>query len=137
MIPTDMHLLRDDPQNKGGTITKTSVSEKKTAKREKFIRCSQCLQPIAHPSSRMSISGSHVHTFANPSGYLYEIGCFRSVMGCGYMGPASGEFTWFKGYSWKVTYCERCHAHLGWLFISSGESFSFNGLILDRLTDPK
>ena len=137
MIPTNIHALRDDPQSKGGTTTKTSVSEKKKTEKEKYIRCNQCLQPVALPSSRISINGSHAHTFANPNGYVYEIGCFRSVMGCGYLGPSSDEFTWFKGYKWKVAYCERCHAHMGWLFISSNEAFSFGGLILDNLTEPK
>ena len=137
MIPSTIHALRDEPHSKGGLISKTSVSEKKKVEKEKYIRCNQCLQPVAKSSSRISINGSHVHTFANPSGYIYEIGCFHTVIGCGYLGPASDEFTWFKGYRWKIAYCERCHAHLGWLFISSGEAFSFNGLILDKLTDPK
>ena len=129
-----MYYYRNDPKEKSGSVTKPSVREKKTTEDEKFIRCDKCLQPITRPSDRISIDGSHAHTFSNPSGTVYEIGCFGAVNGCGYMGPESKEFTWFKGYVWKVTYCGRCFTHLGWLFTSS--SGSFNGLILDRLTDP-
>ncbi|MBW1698382.1 MAG: hypothetical protein JRH18_16335 [Deltaproteobacteria bacterium] len=129
------YFTRIEPDEKSGTGSKTSVSKKKKIEDEKFIRCSQCLQPITRPSERITVNGSHAHTFANPSGILYEIGCFRSVMGCGYMGPATDEFTWFKGYRWKIAYCGRCLTHLGWLFLSSSESFS--GLILERLTDPE
>jgi len=25
-------------------------------------------------------------------------------------------FSWFPGYSWTITYCQRCHSHLGWKF---------------------
>ncbi len=133
MTPTRMYFFRDDLKEKGGSTTQPSVSEKKETEDEKFIRCSQCLQPITRPSDRISIDGSHTHTFANPSGILYEIGCFRSVIGCGFSGPTTDEFTWFKGYGWKVAYCGKCLTHLGWLFMSSGNSF--NGLILDRLSD--
>lgn len=24
--------------------------------------------------------------------------------------------SWFPGYSWTITYCQRCFAHLGWKF---------------------
>jgi hypothetical protein len=102
---------------------------------EEYIRCRHCHQVITKPSERVEIHGSHQHTFANPHGIVFHIGCFRSCTGCGYVGPVSGEFTWFKGFKWRIAICTMCLTHLGWLFTSSG-GHSFNGLILDRLTSP-
>ena len=136
MMPTGHYFFRYPGQDTSGTSTKPAESEKRELEEEKFIRCRQCHQPVTRPSERISVEGSHAHTFANPSGILYEIGCFRSVIGCGYVGPSTDEFSWFKGFSWKVSYCTGCLTHLGWLFISSA-GFSFNGLILDRLTEPE
>ena len=133
--PTAPILFRYPGKDKGGTTTDVSVSEKETVEAEKYICCVQCLQPITRPSDRIVMNGSHVHTFANPSGIIYEIGCFQSATGCGYAGPASDEFTWFKGFSWKVAYCGKCLLHLGWLFLSGDHSF--NGLILENLIEPE
>lgn len=102
---------------------------------EKFIICRQCRQAITRPRDRITVQGSHHHTFANPHGLVFDIGCFKNVQGCGYAGPASDEFTWFAGYSWRVGFCRVCLTHLGWIFLaSSGDSF--HGLILDRLLEP-
>jgi hypothetical protein len=73
-----------------------------------------------------------LHTFANPHGIVFEIGCFGAVEGCGYAGPASDEFSWFKGFSWRVVVCVMCLTHLGWFF-ESRDGGNFHGLILDRL----
>jgi len=101
----------------------------------KFILCRRCHQVITSPDERIEMQGAHQHTFANPHGIVYHIGCFKSAAGCGYAGSASDEFSWFKGYSWRVAVCGSCLLHLGWLFISPG-SESFNGLILDHLILP-
>ena len=136
MTPSGLYFFRYPSQDKSGTSTKPAESEKKEREEEKFIRCRQCRQPVTRPSERTSVQGSHTHTFANPSGIVYEIGCFRSVIGCGHVGPATDDFTWFKGFGWKITYCAKCLTHLGWFFISPAGG-SFNGLILDRLTEPE
>jgi hypothetical protein len=136
MIPTGYYFFRYPGQDKPGTSTTPAESVEKKQEEEKFIRCRQCHQPLTRPSERISVEGTHAHTFANPSGILYEIGCFRSVIGCAYMGHPTDEFSWFKGFSWKVAYCNGCLTHLGWLFISTS-GISFNGLILDCLTDPE
>jgi hypothetical protein len=107
-------------------------AREKTSDEEEYLLCRQCLNVITSSTERITVQGLHRHTFANPHGLVFEIGCFRSVLGCGYAGPASDEFTWFKGFSWRVAICLRCLNHLGWLFISSDYD-SFHGLILDRL----
>ncbi len=109
-------------------------TEEKTSDDDKFILCRQCRQVITHPAERIEMAGSHRHTFANPHGIVYEIGCFRSARGCGYAGPTTDEFSWFKGFRWRIAVCRTCLTHLGWLFTSSGNA-GFNGLILDRLIE--
>lgn len=99
---------------------------------DELIVCRQCLQIVTRPEERMEVDGSHVHTFANPQGIVFEIGCFRSVTGCGFSGSPSSEFTWFSGYQWRVAVCGGCLSHLGWLF-QGGSGDSFCGLILNRL----
>lgn len=101
---------------------------------EPFIRCRECLSPVTRNEDRISVNGAHSHTFANPAGIVYTIGCFRTAEGCGPVGPSSGEFTWFAGHHWRVAICRKCMAHLGWYF--SGLDTGFWGLILDHLIFP-
>lgn len=103
--------------------------------REAVIVCRECRNHITDPSRRVSVDGAHYHTFANPHGHIFEIGCFQSADGCRGIGPASKEFTWFKGYDWQIVVCSGCMAHLGWFFSAAGD-FHFFGLILDRLISP-
>ena len=103
---------------------------------EAYILCRQCGQPVTRPDDRISVQGAHIHTFANPHGLVFEIACFRSVIGCGTVGPATDEFSWFSGYRWQIVICADCLTHLGWLFTSAGRD-SFAGLILDRLIQPQ
>jgi len=107
-------------------------TEDQASDKEEYLRCLQCNNVITSPSERIQVQGSHQHTYANPHGIVFEIGCFKSVKGCGHVGPASSEFSWFKGFSWRVAVCLVCLTHLGWLFVSP-DGDSFHGLILDRL----
>jgi hypothetical protein len=103
---------------------------------EAYIVCRQCRQAITRSEERFSIQGAHRHTFANPHGLVFEIGCFKHTVGCGYAGQTSDEFTWFAGYRWRICFCSSCLTHLGWLFTSTGGD-AFHGLILERLLEPK
>ncbi len=96
------------------------------------IVCRQCGFAITNDSSRIAVSGTHHHTFANPHGIVYEIGCFGAAPGCAVMGRPTNEFTWFPPHSWQVAICGSCLSHMGWRFIQAGGSVFF-GLILDRL----
>jgi hypothetical protein len=116
-----------------GSLVEDETKEQ-TPEEDEYILCRQCRQVITRPTERIAMTGSHRHTFANPHGIVYEIGCFRSAQGCGYTGPATDEFSWFKGFSWRIAVCRTCLTHLGWLFISTS-NVQFNGLILDRLID--
>jgi hypothetical protein len=132
------YLLRHPPEKYGGEKPGYGVEDETKEKEpdiDEYILCLQCLQVITSPAERIIMQGTHQHTFANPHGTVYQIGCFRSASGCRYAGQSSDEFSWFKGYSWRVAVCGSCLFHLGWLFISPG-SESFNGLILDHLIQP-
>lgn len=95
--------------------------------------CAKCGQGITTEASRIAVAGRHEHTFANPHGYVYRIGCFAPAVGLTLAGPISGEFSWFVGYSWQIEQCAVCSTHLGWLFRTSDRVF--HGLILDALME--
>jgi hypothetical protein len=103
---------------------------------EAVILCRRCGHLITRPRDRFIKDGSHSHTFANPSGIVFEIGCFSNAEGCGPSGESTDEFTWFRGYKWRLALCRACFVHLGWQFTSLGGASGFWGLILNRLSFP-
>jgi hypothetical protein len=107
-------------------------TEEKTEEQEEYILCRQCRNIIVSPDDRIIVQGSHQHTYANPHGIVFEIGCFKNVKGCGHAGPPSEDFSWFAGFNWRIAVCLMCLTHLGWLFSGPGKE-GFHGLILDRL----
>ncbi len=128
-------LLKQPSEENGGLKTDILVedeTEEQNVEDDKFIRCAQCLNRIAKSTDRVVIGGGHHHTFANPHGIVFEIACFSFADGCKYIGPVSDEFTWFKGYGWKIAVCGKCLLHLGWHYTSPGRD-SFFGLIINRL----
>ena len=134
----NIQCLRE-PADKSDAEGDIAVLEKEAEEPEpeekEYIICRQCRQAITRPEDRIAMQGSHRHTFANPHGIVFDIGCFKNVIGCGYAGAASDEFTWFAGYSWRICYCAMCLTHLGWIF-SSTSGDVFHGLILDKLIEP-
>lgn len=101
-------------------------------KREKQLACAHCLAPITYEEARVSVNGTHEHSFFNPHGIVFRIGCFSEAEGCKPISGPSSEFTWFQGYDWRIVACYHCENHLGWDFSKSGLTI-FYGLILDRL----
>ncbi|MGB5984318.1 MAG: cereblon family protein, partial [Desulfobacterales bacterium] len=89
-------------------------------------------------AERSAQSGAHRHTFANPHGRVFEIGCFRDAPGCRVQGPALTEFSWFSGYAWRIALCGGCLSHLGWRFQGAPSGIpgpGFFGLILNHLIE--
>ena len=125
----------EEPGRLPGDVPEEDVEDAPEKEEEPYILCRQCSQAITRPTDRISKQGAHQHTFANPHGIVYEIGCFRSATGCGYTGPATDEFSWFPGYEWRVAVCRSCLTHLGWVFAAADRD-RFFGLILDRLKEP-
>jgi hypothetical protein len=128
-----LYLLRPDPGKKKGQAKSLPEPQDKTQTApDKAIVCRQCLHVITSDAERLIMHGAHAHTFANPEGIVFEIACYRNASGCGYLGPASSEFTWFAGYVWRIAVCANCHIHLGWRFTAADGNF-FHGLITSRL----
>jgi len=98
----------------------------------RVLVCAVCLRAVTTTSARIEMSGSHAHTFSNPHGIVFHIGCFAVAPGCGVASEPSTHYSWFPGYAWQIVVCRGCGEHLGWLF-HSGDS-RFHGLIFDRLT---
>lgn len=99
---------------------------------EHHLFCVACRDPITDRDQRIDVRGAHAHTFTNPHGLTFHIGCFRAADGCRAEDPDSVEHTWFPGYAWQIAVCARCTIHLGWRFAATQNVFY--GLILDRLT---
>jgi hypothetical protein len=98
-----------------------------------LLVCAHCARFITTTAARIQVAGAHEHTFTNPAGLSFHIGCFWPVAGCAVAGEPSTFWTWFPGYSWQVEGCASCAHHLGWFFASGGDGF--HGLILDRLVE--
>jgi hypothetical protein len=116
------------------TSEKSSKTDIETSDDNDFhnnIYCILCNNLITNKNNQISINDAHKHSFANPHGIVFEIGCFSSARGCFSIDKSSSEFTWFSGYSWRITVCNNCQNHNGWLF--SSNSNAFFGLILDKL----
>jgi filamentous hemagglutinin family protein len=101
--------------------------------KESYIICRNCGNIITSLESMISVNGQHQHTFINPSGIVFTIGCFSKAEGCITAGEPMSDFTWFNSYSWNHALCANCLFHLGWFYNSGSDSFF--GLILDNLRE--
>ena len=93
--------------------------------------CAVCGHRISDDDCRIEKQGAHEHTFVNPAGFDYRIGCFNAAPGCAHLGPTESAFSWFPGWTWQVAACAQCRAHVGWIYRNSGEQF--HGLIVAAL----
>jgi hypothetical protein len=98
---------------------------------ESGLICRVCGSIITSEARKVLFGGRQTHTFFNPQGLVFELGCFASAPGCDCRGPRTDEFSWFKGYSWEFALCGACGEHLGWHYIAGGHDFF--GLILNKL----
>lgn len=110
--------------------TRQNERERQSSGQEKLV-CRQCLQFITTIAERIEIQGDHRHTFSNPAGLLFQIGCFRRAKGCEPASRQEAEWSWFRGYTWQVVLCSSCATHMGWRYESRRDFFY--GLILHRL----
>ncbi|MGM0452922.1 MAG: cereblon family protein [Thermodesulfobacteriota bacterium] len=118
----------------GQAATIESAEEKEVSNEAPSLICRQCGFPITIASERIAVDGAHYHTFANPHGIVFEIGCFQNARGCSTTGAPTDEFSWFSGYFWQIALCGSCLIHMGWRFCAPDRP-DFFGLILDRLVD--
>lgn len=121
-------ICKQSPDSLPNEKTETFIQD------EEIIVCAYCNHPITDPSKQITVNHSFHHIFTNPHGYVFEIGCFSEADGCRPVSVSSNEFSWFIGYSWKISVCHYCSSHLGWIF--SSKSHKFFGLILEKLIFP-
>jgi hypothetical protein len=100
--------------------------------RGRALRCRACSRVVTWDGARVEVGGAHAHTFCNPHGHVFGIGCFAVAPGCTQVGPATDFFSWFPGYAWRMSVCAGCGTHLGW---SYGERPDFWGLVLAQLIE--
>ncbi len=131
---TGLHCLRREKQTDKAVDQVQQVETRDTddADKKEFLRCKQCQYPITRTGDRIKINEKHQHVFANPHGFIYQIGCFAQAPGCIIIGEATNYFSWFPGYAWRIALCGQCWTLLGWAFRS--QESQFFGLILDKLT---
>ncbi|MBN2497280.1 MAG: hypothetical protein JXR96_21990 [Deltaproteobacteria bacterium] len=98
------------------------------------VVCAGCGFGISSSDQAVEVDGRHAHTFFNPAGILFEIGCYREASGCIAHGRPTDEFAWFPGFNWRYAACGGCGQHLGWLFESRAGS-AFFGLVLERIVE--
>src|SRR5215831_1714520 len=67
---------------------------------ERAIVCAACGALLTSSRHRENAFGSHEHTFMNPAGFVFTIGCFSKADGCIATGPSSDDWSWFPGYRW-------------------------------------
>lgn len=129
-VPTEMRCRGQSESP--GVARDSSVDDESDNEQSRALVCRICSIPITTEKQRIEKEGKHLHTFFNPAGVVYEIGCFRNAPGCQTYGPPSSEFAWFSGYSWQVVCCRSCQEHLGWIFNADDEFF---GLIIKKLKE--
>jgi uncharacterized C2H2 Zn-finger protein len=113
-------------------VQKVKTQDTDDADNKEFLRCTECQYPITRKSDRIEINEKHQHVFANPHGYIFQIGCFAQAPGCVIAGEETSFFSWFSGYTWRIALCGQCLTLLGWAFHSTESQFF--GLILEKLT---
>jgi hypothetical protein len=95
------------------------------------IRCRRCQHGVTAGRFATEVAGGHAHTFRNPAGWSFRIGCFVDAPGAAIAGQPTTTHTWFPGYAWRFAHCGACSTHLGWWFVGGSDVFA--GLVLARL----
>jgi hypothetical protein len=128
----DPILFRDFQESENPKTSSKEDSDTESIPEEKNLYCATCNWKITKEDQKTSMRGKTEHTFFNPQGNVFHIGCFKEAPGCMAVGLPSYEFSWFSGYAWQIICCSSCQEHLGWIFLQGLESHFF-GLILVRL----
>lgn len=131
-LPTGV-FLKYDSELINKILDKTTYRDEEDSDEKRFLLCKTCNTVITSSEKRIDISGGHRHTFKNPAGIMYTIGCFSRARGCFTVGAPTDEFSWFPGFSWCFAMCAQCLSHMGWQYQSTGENFY--GLILDNIVE--
>ena len=97
------------------------------------ILCKNCRNTVTGPDWIITVNEQHRHTFLNPEGLVFQVGCFSHADGCLIDDQPTLENTWFAGFNWSISICSNCMVHLGWFYQKDDQNFF--SLIIDRLVD--
>ena len=89
----------------------------------------------------LGVKGVLIQLFENPQGSRFEVITSRKADLLTTQEQPVFEHSWFPGHSWKVSFCPKCGAHLGWHFhphaglhdSDQADDSKFSGLILNNL----
>ncbi len=109
------------------------ISNKEKNRKKDLIICKACKNIITEPENKIQINGQFSHTFQNPAGAIFNIGCFSVTQGCLDVSEKTAEFSWFPGFNWVIVVCSNCYTHMGWHYSMNGSGFY--GLILDKIVE--
>ncbi len=132
---TDGHrsflLLKESGESEADVRFLSREEEEEKEERWDPLRCRACGNEVTDCRFGIHWHGGFQHTFDNPAGYRFRIGCFSKAWNCILHGNPTHAYTWFPGFRWRFCSCGRCALHLGWHYDSGAEGFF--GLILDNL----
>ncbi len=107
------------------------VEPEAAAQLDPAYHCGACGNEVTHRRHAIEVDGAHAHTFRNPEGWSFRVGCFAEASGAVPTGAATTEASWFTGCRWRFANCGACGVQLGWWYEGAR---SFAGLIMTRLT---
>ncbi|MBH25602.1 MAG: hypothetical protein CMH57_14355 [Myxococcales bacterium] len=130
---TPTRCLRGSPSERSNNGSEPEERHHLAEDEGDWLVCASCEHPITRSAARIEVQGAHTHTFANPHGRFFQIGCFSEAPGCLELGGSTSDHTWFTGYAWSISHCRRCGAHLGWRYDALEAARTFYGVILTRV----
>jgi hypothetical protein len=100
---------------------------------ESWLACASCGAFVTESRARLHVNGAHEHSFINPAGLIFRIGCFSDAPGVRRVGEESSHWTWFAGFAWQIALCQSCAEHVGWSYRNADSRFV--ALIADRVVE--
>lgn len=120
------------PRDAAGIVTDERIG---TGSDGVAFHCAVCGAFVTRPALALRMGGRHEHMLVNPAGIRFQVVCFKDAPGAVAVGSATGEFSWFTGFDWRVALCSACGAHLGWMYEGIGPPAVFFGLIRPMLVE--
>lgn len=99
--------------------------------------CARCGSFMTRASLGIRMNGAHEHVVFNPAGMVFRVVCFKDTPGAVAVGNSSDQFSWFKGFTWRIALCKTCDSHVGWMFEGTGAPAVFFGLIRAMLVEQR
>lgn len=119
LLPLFLDIADEDPLSRILTAIKNDELDETPG----GIRCTVCDHLITLPDELLTFNDQFIHTFTNPAGIQYKLQCYRNAPGILVSGKPTEFFSWFPGFLWQYSYCQRCNNHLGWYFSNDEERF--------------